>query len=223
MPPCSRYRLRATVLNKPLPLFKRSASRRHRVRRDRFIAAWLRAPLKMGAVVPSSRTLARAVARQVDATSPGAVIELGPGTGVVTHALLKAGIEPGRLLVIERDKRMWEVMAAQFPQLKVHCADAMTLGDVLKEQGIMQVCAVVSSLPLLSMPKPVRAAIEQQMADCIGEQGVIVQFTYGPRSPFPGSELMRYRLWGRRVKTVLNNVPPAHVWVYRRERRKKRR
>jgi phosphatidylethanolamine/phosphatidyl-N-methylethanolamine N-methyltransferase len=197
--------------------------KRHRHRSDRFIAAWLRSPLKVGAVVPSSRTLAKAMAKQVDVSKPGVVIELGPGTGVVTHALLKAGIAHDKLLVIERDKRMYGVMAAQFPDLDVICADAMELTKTLAERKVTKVSAIVSSLPLLSMPKQVRGAIEKQMAEAIGDEGVIVQFTYGARSPLPKTELFKYRLWGRRVRSVLANIPPAHVWVYKRERRKTKR
>lgn len=195
----------------------------HKHRRDRFIAAWLRAPLKVGAVMPSSRALAKAMAAQVDQALEGAVIELGPGTGVVTHALLKAGIASERLLVIERDRRMFEATAAQFPELAILNADAMELDKALAAQAISKVCAIVSSLPLLGMPKPVRGAIEKQMAEAIGDVGIIVQFTYGPKSPISGDELMKYRLRGKRVKTVLANIPPAHVWVYQRERRKVKR
>lgn len=197
--------------------------RSHHHRRDRFIAAWLHSPLKVGAVVPSSRSLAKAMAVQIDVENPGAVIELGPGTGVVTHALLKAGIAADRLLVIERDKRMFGVMASQFPELRVICADAMELDKVIAKERITQVNAVVSSLPLLSMPKMVRGVIEKQMAEAIGDEGIIVQFTYGPKSPISGDELTKYKLRGKRVKTVIANIPPAHVWVYKRERRKVKR
>lgn len=187
------------------------------------LASWLRSPRSVGAVVPSSRALARAMAAQVDVHAPGVVVELGPGTGVVTQALLDAGIETHKLLVIERDRRMYGFMASHFPGLRLLCADAMKLGEVLAEQKVSGVNAIVSSLPLLSMPKQVRGAIENQMAEAIGAGGVIVQFTYGPKSPISPDELARYRLWGRRVKLVVANIPPAHVWVYKRERRKAKR
>lgn len=187
------------------------------------LAAWLRSPLKVGAVVPSSRALARAMARQVDIASPGSVIELGPGTGVVTHALLAAGVKPQQLFVIERDKRMFGVMKSIFPDLHILCADALELDKVAASAGMSPVNAIVSSLPLLSMPKMVRVMVEKHMAALIGEKGIIVQFTYGPKSPISADELLRYRLWGKRVKIVVANIPPAHVWVYRRERRKSKR
>jgi phosphatidylethanolamine/phosphatidyl-N-methylethanolamine N-methyltransferase len=198
-------------------------TRAHRRRPYRFIAAWLRAPLRVGAVVPSSRTLARAMAAQVDITQPGVIIELGPGTGVITHALLGRGIARERLLVIERDQRMHDIMSAAFPELQILRADAASLGAVIAGAGNPPVCAIVSSLPLMSMPKHISMAIEKQMAELIGDKGVIVQFTYSPGSPINQKDLWNYRLRGKRVKTILRNIPPAHVWVYWRERRQVKR
>ncbi len=189
---------------------------KHRVRSRSFIGAWMRSPFKVGAVMPSSRWLARAMAVQVDAGKPGAVIELGAGTGVVTHALLETGLAPDRLLVIERDQKMHMALVSHFHHLNVLCADALHLDEVLKSLSVERVNAVVSSLPLLSMPKSVRRGIEQRMAEVIGRDGRIVQFTYGPKSPISKEILKKHKLRGKRVKMVLANVPPAHVWVYQR-------
>jgi phosphatidylethanolamine/phosphatidyl-N-methylethanolamine N-methyltransferase len=191
-----------------------------RKRRHFFIAA-LRSPFKIGSLVPSSRGLAKAMAGAVDVSRVGAVIELGAGTGVVTQALVKAGIAPNDLVVIERDEGLHHVMSSQFPHLNVLKADAMHLDAVLAEHGITKVNAIVSSLPFLSMPKEVREAIWHHMATLIGEDGLIVQFTYGPKSPISVPTLRKYKLHGRRIKLVVANVPPAHVWVYRFERRAK--
>lgn len=199
-----------------MPDAKPARARKHRVRRHHFLAAWIRSPLKIGALLPSSRGLARAMAAQVDVSKPGAVIELGAGTGVVTHALVQRGIEPQRLVILEREQRLHAVMCAQFPQLNVLCADAIELGKVLNEGKVKAVNAVVSSLPLLGMPKHVREDIVQQMALVIGSHGVIVQFTYGPRSPITPNQMRKYHLQGKRKRLVVANVPPANVWVYRR-------
>lgn len=181
-----------------------------------FIAAWLRSPLKMGAVLPSSRKLAQAIARQVDIGKEGAVVEIGAGTGVVTKALLGVGVSKNNLLVIEREKQFYNLLERDFPELRLLCADAMNLEAVLQKSDVSKVNAIVSSLPLLSMPSSVRLVIEEQMAKAIGDGGIIIQFTYGHRSPISGSELERYRLKGKRVKTVVANIPPAHIWIYER-------
>lgn len=179
-----------------------------------FARAWLRSPRSVGAVMPSSPALARAVATQVDVSRPGAVIELGPGTGVVTKALLHHGVGGDRLFLVERDERLAAMLSSQFTGLTVICGDAMRLSAILPAQATGQVNAVVSSLPVIGMPKEVRHAIEAQMAMLAGENGRIVQFTYGPQSPISEQSLKALGLRGRRVKIVVANVPPAHVWVY---------
>lgn len=202
---------------KVLYIHKKHMKRKQQPRlRHHFIAAWLRSPLKMGAALPSSRGLARAMAAQVDLSREGAIVELGAGTGVVTQALLEAGVAHDRLLVIERDKKLHSLLNAIFHDLKILCADAMELEDVLKNSSVSKVNAIVSSLPFISMPTAVRDGIQEQMAKVIGDLGIIVQFTYGPKSPINRNEMKRYGLVGQRVKLVLVNVPPAHVWVYKK-------
>lgn len=189
---------------------------RHRRGRHHFIVAAIRAPLKIGGFLPSSRALARAMASGVEVHKPGTVVELGAGTGVVTHALLQAGITPERLVVIERDMRLHSLISAQYPHLNILCEDAIELDKVLAGMGATKVNAVVSSLPFLVMPKHVRNAIQEQMAKVIGDDGVIIQFTYGPKSPITMKQMRKNHLHGRRLKLVVANVPPAHVWVYKR-------
>ena len=115
-----------------------------------------------------------------------------------------------------REEKLYALLGTVFPDLPLLCADAMDLDEVLKDNGIHKVNAIVSSLPFLMMPAQVRGIIEEQMAKAIGLDGIIVQFTYGHKSPISPSELNRYGLVGKRVKLVLANVPPAHVWVYKR-------
>lgn len=199
---------------KPVESFSPSAQKRQ-TSRYHFIAAWVRAPMKMGAVVPSSRKLSSALAEQVDRNNLGMVVELGAGTGVVTHALLHEGIGSDRLLVVERDPRLFGVLSSHFHHLRVVCGDAMALQQLLREQKVDKVNAIVSSLPLLGMPKEIRNAIEQEMlATICAHGGRIIQFTYGPNSPITVANLKRFQVVGRRVKFVMANIPPAHIWVY---------
>src|SRR3569832_1752480 len=66
-----------------------------------FIRSWIDKPLRTGAVMPSSKVLARAMARPIDPAATGPVIELGPGTGPVTAALVERGVDPARLVLVE--------------------------------------------------------------------------------------------------------------------------
>ncbi|MDX2113226.1 MAG: methyltransferase [Alphaproteobacteria bacterium] len=181
-----------------------------------FLSAWLRSPLSMGAIVPSSGKLARAMAGQIDIKHAGVVIELGAGTGPVTDALVEAGVPAKRLWVIEREAALCAILSAQFPQLTIWCEDATHLKRLWQEQGEPRIAAIVSSLPMMSLPKRTKETIQSQMAELLDEGGVIVQFTYGAKSPLDKTRLRQHGITGKRVKTILTNVPPAHVWVYRK-------
>lgn len=189
-----------------------------RLRRNRhhFIFAAVRAPFKIGGFLPSSRGLAHAMAAGADLSREGAIIELGAGTGVVTQALVQAHVPADRLLVIERDEKLHAIITKHFPQLTILREDAIELDRVLAAHGISKVSTIVSSLPFLVMPAQVRAAIQEQMALAIGDHGVIVQFTYGPKSPITPHMMRKLGLKGKRMKLVIGNVPPAHVWHYRK-------
>jgi len=178
-----------------------------------FLGRWLKAPHRIGALAPSSRTLARAMARQVDMRQARLVVELGGGTGSITRALLAAGLAPEKLIVVERDERLYRLLAERFPGLRVLRGDAAQLVSLLRPLGIASVSAIVSSLPLLSMPKRLRHRIVQQSFALLGERGSLVQFTYGIASPLPARE---FAVAGRVTARVWRNFPPAFVWRFER-------
>lgn len=178
-----------------------------------FLARWLRAPHLIGALTPSSPHLARAMARQIDVRRAGLVVELGGGTGSITRALLEAGLPPERLVVVERDEALHALLRQRFPELRILRGDAARLVTLLRPLGIAGASAIVSSLPLLSMPKRLRHRIVDQSFALLGERGSLVQFTYGVASPLADREFgvkgeVRARVW--------RNFPPAAVWRFRR-------
>jgi phosphatidylethanolamine/phosphatidyl-N-methylethanolamine N-methyltransferase len=210
----------------PVPPLTRLLRRRALVKRRRerskdvgpedevaiFFTRWLKAPHRIGAVAPSSRFLARAMATQVDLRRAGPVIELGGGTGSVTKALLEAGLPVDRLIVIERDVRLYKMLRRRFPQLRIVLGDARHLVELLRPLGIDAVSAVVSSLPLVSMSKTMRRQIINQSFALLGDAGRFIQYTYSLSSPLAGRE---FGLRGRVAARVWLNFPPASVWNYR--------
>jgi phosphatidylethanolamine/phosphatidyl-N-methylethanolamine N-methyltransferase len=180
-----------------------------------FLGRWLRAPHRIGALAPSSRHLARAMAREIDARHARLVVELGGGTGSITRGLLAAGLAPESLIVVERDERLHRLLQERFPELLVLRGDATELVQLLRPLGIGQVSAVVSGLPLLSMPKRLRHRIVDESFALMGEKGALVQFTYGVASPLPEHE---FPVKGRVRALVWRNLPPAFVWRYERRR-----
>ena len=178
----------------------------------RFISTWLQHPLKMGAVSPSGRILARAVAAEVDPAVPGPVVELGPGTGPVTEALIARGIAPERLVLVEYDPEFCMLLRRRFPGATVIEGDAYRLCETLA--GIVKepLAAVVSGLPLMTRPLNNRVRLLNAAIRLLRRGAPFVQFTYGTMAPIP-SRQRRYRITSS--PRIWLNLPPARVWVYR--------
>lgn len=180
-----------------------------------FLRAWLRAPLRVAAIAPSGPALARAMTAEIGPRT-GPVIEFGPGTGVFTQAILDAGIAPGDLVMVEAGAAFATLMRERFPQVRLVEGSAGDLADVALF-GCATAGAVVSGLPILSMPKPVVRAILTKAFSELRPDGVMYQFTYGYRCPIADTVLDELGLIARRTATVIANAPPASV--YRIERR----
>jgi phosphatidylethanolamine/phosphatidyl-N-methylethanolamine N-methyltransferase len=177
---------------------------------------WLRRPGRLGAVVPSGRALARAMAACIDVAAPGVVVEVGGGTGSITRAILRAGVRPEDLIVIEREAKLCKILRVKFPGVRVLCADAGDLDRLLAGAGIANVKTVVSSLPLLSLDKADCRRILQAAFNVLDPHGELLQFTYGPASPVSPGMRALLGIEGKREEWVFTNLPPAAVWRYRR-------
>lgn len=178
-----------------------------------FLRAWLRDPRQIGAVVPSGPALARLITSRIDHLD-GPVIELGPGTGVFTRALLARGVPLHRLALIEADPDFAGKLTQRYPDLHVLRMDAAQLGhtrQLFDDDG--GASAIVSGLPLLSMPADqvaaiVRGTFERQLR----QDGVFYQFTYGLRCPLRPELLERLGLEAHRIGRTWLNLPPASVY-----------
>jgi phosphatidylethanolamine/phosphatidyl-N-methylethanolamine N-methyltransferase len=183
----------------------------------RFIRTWVNSPGRTGAVSPSGRFLARAMARTVDPRKRGLVVELGPGTGPVTEALIERGIAPERLVLVEFAGPFCRLLHRRFPRTRIVQGDAYRLRESLAGVLDEPVTAVVSSLPLLNRPEAERRALLEQAFELMGPKGLFVQFTYGIGSPVPVRDAEGHpQFRGEAQKPVWLNLPPARVWTYRR-------
>ncbi len=181
-----------------------------------FLSLWLKRPSSVGAVIPSSRKLAAAMAQEIDQAQEGVVVELGGGTGKITRAILDSGVAPQNLLVVEREPSLARLIGQKFPGVQVLCGDACELDKLLERAAAGPVKAVVSGLPLLSLPDRVCWEILSRVFTILPESGVFVQFTYGPKSSIPPTMVAALAIQGERSCWVLDNLPPAAVWRYRR-------
>jgi phospholipid N-methyltransferase len=175
-----------------------------------FFMHWLSDPLQIGAVVPSSQALATLITTEI-APEIAPVIELGPGSGAFTRALLDRGIPERRLALIEQDSRFAFALREQFPTARVLCVDAVALRSIDVFPG-ESVGAVVSGLPLLLMPPNKVSAILESAFTRLRPGGAFYQFTYGTRSPVPSPILDRLGLAATRIGVTIVNIPPATVY-----------
>jgi phosphatidylethanolamine/phosphatidyl-N-methylethanolamine N-methyltransferase len=179
----------------------------------RFLRTWIEKPLHVGAVMPSGRLLARTMAHYVDADSSGPVVELGPGTGAITSALIERGVDQKRLVLVEYNPGFCALLRDRYPHAKVVQGDAYTLRDSLRNVLGSPASAVVSGLPLVTKPMQTRLKLIRDAFQALAPGAPFVQFTYSVAPPIPKSlpgvsTEASERIW--------MNLPPARVWVYRK-------
>ncbi|MGJ5009452.1 class I SAM-dependent methyltransferase [Bradyrhizobium oligotrophicum] len=179
----------------------------------RFLRSWIEKPLHMGAVMPSGRLLARTMAQYVDPHGTGPVIELGPGTGAITNALVERGVDQKRLVLVEYNPGFCALLRDRYPQAKVVQGDAYRLRDTLWNVLGAPAAAVVSGLPLVTKPMLTRMKLIRDAFAAMSPNAPFVQFTYSVVPPIPKSlpgvtTQASERIW--------MNLPPARVWVYRK-------
>ena len=181
----------------------------------RFIRSWIEKPLHVGAVMPSGRPLARTMAQYVDVDSSGPVIELGPGTGAITSALIERGIDQKRLVLVEYNPGFCALLRDRYPLAKVVQGDAYRLRDTLRNVVLgAPATAIVSGLPLVTRPMLTRLRLIRDAFVALAPGAPFVQFTYSVVPPIPKSlpgvsTEASERIW--------MNLPPARVWVYRKD------
>ncbi len=167
----------------------------------------------MGAVMPSGRVLARTMAQYVDIDSDRPVIELGPGTGAITSALIAHGVDQKRLVLVEYNPGFCALLRDRYPQATVVQGDAYALRDSLWNVLSAPASAVVSGLPLVTKPMLTRLKLIRDAFVAMAPGSPFVQFTYSVAPPIPKSlpgvsTEASERIW--------MNLPPARVWVYRK-------
>lgn len=177
-----------------------------------FLRQLARNPKQVSAIAPSSRFLARAMVAELGPDS-GRVVEFGPGTGVLTRAILERGVRPENVTLFELDPAFVARLRNRFPGVRVLHAPA----DEAARHVEPGVSAVISGLPLLSMPPAVRLAIVGAAFDILAPGAPYVQFTYGPKPSVPPEIMEALGLDARQTAFVWANLPPARVHRFTRK------
>ena len=182
-----------------------------------FFKRFLSLPGQVGSFVPSSRRLARAMVAEMRPDPGLPLVELGPGTGVFTRALLDAGMPAERLLLIELDATFAAHLRATLPGVRVIEADVAKLPRIAAEQGLGPVGQMLSGLPFRSMPPRVRRRVGAAVAQSLADGGRLVQFSYFPIPPLPPEVAQEHRMAGGVSRFVAANMPPAFIWRYEKK------
>lgn len=175
-----------------------------------FLRGLMANPRSMGAVIPSSDSLARAMTRHIDIEQPGYVVELGPGTGVITKALLNTGIKAQRVIALELAPHFAKQLKAQFPAIAIIQGSATQLSEFIEQKPVQ---AIISSLPLRSLSKENREKILLEIPKVLAPNGLFIQFTYALHDshdydPENLKLIDSFIVW--------RNFPPARVSVFRK-------
>ena len=176
-----------------------------------FLRSLVSDPRGVGAVAPSGRSLGRLMAR---GCGPGArVVEVGPGTGALTRAILDTGVSENDLCLVERDERFVEILRGHFPAARTVHGDATAIGEHL-EDLTSRVDFIISSLPLLLFPDASKRSLLTAAFSLLGENGAFHQFTYGGICPVGRRTLHGLGLKASRLGVAALNVPPAFVYRF---------
>ena len=175
-----------------------------------FLKRWARNPLQMGSIVPSSPALCRRIAAAVERGADEYVLELGAGTGVVSQALLAAGIPPERLIVVEIVPEMAEHLRERLPGVNVVCGDAFDLKGALPAHLHGRIGTAICGIPLVLLPLERQEAFRDAVEAVAPGKGFLL-YTYCATSPLPYRKL---GLEAKRLAFTPANFPPASVWRY---------
>lgn len=195
---------------------RRAASNDRRARRadlKRFFGTWIRKPLSLGAVAPSSARYCAAMAGAASTHLDGPILELGPGLGVVTRALMEKGVDPSRITSIEYDADFAATLRERFPGVNVIQGDGFDLDRTLGDGGETRFAAILMAIPIVSKPQAERQALFRRYLDRLLPGGNITQLSYlvtPPVKPVDGDFAVSA------TPIVWDNIPPARVWIYRK-------
>ena len=179
----------------------------------RFFKGWVAKPRAVGSIIPTSSVTARKMATVCDPASNLPVLELGPGTGVITKAILGRGIPADKVYCIEYSEDFVAHLRRVYPDVNVIHGDAFDIEGTLPKSKIPQFDSIVSGVPLLNFPVQQRVRYVEALLDRLAPGRPIVQLTYGPKSPVPPG-MGNYRV--THFNFIVRNIPPTQLWLYSR-------
>jgi phospholipid N-methyltransferase len=179
-----------------------------------FFQGFLKRPLEVGSIIPSSRFLERRVTRAAEIEKADLVIELGPGTGGTTRSFLRAMKPEAKLLAIEINPNFVDkLQRMDDDRLIVHLGSATELRSALDHYGLPAPDVILSGIPFSTMERPLGHAILRSVHDVLEPDGLFVAYQVRDRVEMLGREVFG----DARVQTELLNVPPMRVYRWRKQ------
>jgi len=179
----------------------------------RFFKGMMQGPKTVGSIVPTSSITAKKMASVINLNSGLPVLELGPGTGAITKAILGRGVKPERLVAVEYSTDFYNHLVRLYPGVHFINGDAFDLDTTLGALKGQTFDSVVSAVPLLNFPMQARIALLESLLDRMPSGRPVVQISYGPVSPIIARP-ERYHI--QHFDFIVRNIPPAQLWIYRR-------
>lgn len=179
-----------------------------------FLKGALLKPKTIGAIAPSSSFTAKRMAAAIDLSIKLPVLEFGPGSGVITKAILSHGLEASQLYSIEFSKHFLPSLRRQYKGVNFIHADAFEIDEITQLKEIKQFNTIISGLPLLNFPKQARESLITKLVSRLPEGRPMVQFSYGLKPPI---NTVRGKFRVEHLHTEIRNLPPARIWEYYRD------
>jgi phospholipid N-methyltransferase len=184
-----------------------------------FLQAFLKNPLKVGAIAPSSPELAAEMLQGIEPDENNIVLELGVGTGAITKFLRDVIPNRESYLGIEIDKDLVRALNKTYPDLNIVCGNAAEAYSIHREQELGKVRHLICCLPFVSLPKDVSEQVLGEIAKFMDEGCELRLFQYAHGYYLPGA--VRLRDWlrdrygkSKRSPLILKNVPPAYTFTW---------
>lgn len=179
----------------------------------RFFKGMMQGPKTVGAIVPTSSVTAKRMASVIDVKSSLPVLELGPGTGVITKQILARGVPAEKIVSVEYSEDFYRRLVEDYAGVNFIHGDAFDLKNILGGFADQTFDCVISAVPMLSFPMEARIQLLEDLLSRIPEGRPVVQITYGPVSPIIAKP-DRYHI--QHFDFVVRNIPPAQLWIYRK-------
>lgn len=177
---------------------------------------FVRNPLRTATLAPSSRHLAARMATSVPLSTADNVVELGPGTGALTGALLPRLRSDARFMAVELNPILAEEWRKQFPGRALEVGSVVNLRQLCGRQNMTSIDCIISGLPWPSFPISLQEAALEEVLSILKPGGQMVTFGYHVGMLMPSGRHF-FRLINRRFRRVerlaweWRNLPPAYI------------